>query len=71
MMCMSQNDSIDVVWSMSPDTFGATAALQETSITTAIEGRVWALEESPEPFSFEVKVAGAFNGYQFVLEKLC
>ena len=58
-MCMSQNDSIDVVWSISPDTFGITSSLQETSITTAIEGRVWALEESPEPCLFEAKVAGA------------
>ena len=57
-MCMSQNDSIDVVWSISPDTFGITSSLQETSITTAIEGRVWALEESPEPCLFEAKVAG-------------
>ena len=32
------------------------------SITTAIEGRVWALEEAPEPFSFETKVAGQSVG---------
>lgn len=57
-MCMSQNDSIDVVWSISPDTFGITTSLQETTITTAIEGRVWALEEAPEPCLFEAKVAG-------------
>ena len=60
-MCMSQNDSIDVVWSISPDTFGITSSLQETSITTAIEGRVWALEESPEPCLFEAKVAGLLS----------
>eukprot|EP00116_Pleurobrachia_bachei_P000763 sb/3461025/ len=58
-MCMSQNDSIDVVWSVSPDTFGISSQLCEATITTAIEGRVWALEEAPEPFSFEARVAGS------------
>lgn len=48
LLCSSPSEENDVLWTISPDIFPFQKTLQESSVITRLDGRVWAVHEVPE-----------------------
>ena len=49
MLSAAQNDDTDLVWLLSSDAFPFQSVLMEGQSTLPLDGRVWAMDEMPQP----------------------